>query len=189
MKTPLLRVLAALVGFAVCSVDGAEFDFYERFTSLIQTNRWGPDLTNAALSVVRMKQSGEIAGVKLGAKMSETVERWGTPRNIYANCGGGPVLMFGHGSIAFRGDKVVRVSISPDTVPGLHFEGGLTATNTPAQFAHILGVPDSGPAPWALYVDCPYGVMELHWSHFAVGGWRLSLLSLGPPETVQDKPR
>ena len=39
--------------------------------------------------------------------------------------------------------------------------------------------------------DCFPTVHPIHWlhSHFAVGGWRLSLLSLGPPETVQDKPR
>jgi hypothetical protein len=187
MKTRWIQVIAALVGFTVSAVGGAEFDFYERFTSLIQTNRWGPDLTNATLSVIKIKQSGEIAGVKLGSRMSEAVERWGKPRNIYAHCGGGPILMFGHGSMAFRGDRVVRVSLAPDTVPGLRFEHGLMATNTPAQFARVLGVPDPGPAPWALYVDCPYGVMELRWSHFAVGGWHLSSISLGPAEAVQDK--
>jgi hypothetical protein len=188
MRTLLkILLLGATLEFAVFRVNAADFDFYERFASLTQTNRFGPDLTNATLSLTKIRQNGEIAGVKLGSGMSEAVEKWGKPRNLYAQCGGGPVLMFGHGSMAFKSDKVVRVSISPNSVPGLRFEGGLTATNTPAQFAKALGVPDPGPAPWALYVDCSYAVMELRWSHFAVGGWQLSSLSLGPPDTAQDK--
>ncbi len=190
MRTLLtILLLGAVLGFAATGVNGAESDYYERFASLIQTNSFGPNLTNATLSLINMKQSSEIAGVKLGSGMSEAVEKWGKPRNLYAQCGGGPVLMFGHGTLAFKGDKVVRVSISPNTVPGLRFEGGLTATNTPAQFAKVLGVPDPGPAPWALYVDCPYGVMELRWSHFAIGGWQLGWLSLGPSEPEQTKSR
>ena len=190
MRTLLMiLLLGAVLGVAASRGNGAEFDYYERFASLTQTNRFGPALTNATLSLTRIKQNGEIAGVKLGSGMSEAVERWGKPRNMYAECGGGPVLMFGHGSMAFKGDKVVRVSISPNTVPGLRFEGGLTATNTPAQFAKALGVPDPGPGPWALYVDCPYGVVELRWSHFAVGGWQLGWLSLGPSGSAQTKAR
>jgi hypothetical protein len=184
-----ILLLGAAVGFAASRVDGAETDFYERFASLTQTNHFRPDLTNATLSLTKIKQSGEIAGVKLGSGMSQAVERWGKPRNMITQCAGGPILNFGHGTLAFRGDRVVRVSISPNTVPGLVFDGGLTATNTPAQFARALGVPDPGPAPWALYVDCPYGIMELRWSHFAVGGWQLGWLSLGPPEPAQTKPR
>ncbi len=182
-----ILLLGALVGFASSRGNAAEFNFYERFASLTQTNLFGPDLTNATLSLAKIMQNGEIAGVKLGSGMSEAVERWGKPRNLYAQCGGGPVLIFGHGSVAFRGDKAVRVSISPNTVPGLRFDGGLTATNTPAQFAKALGVPDPGPAPWALYVDCPYGVIELRWTHFAVGGWQLAWLSIGPPESALTK--
>ncbi len=182
-------LLGALLGFIAFSVNAAEVDFYERFASLTQTNRWGPDLTNATLSLTEIRQRGKIAGVKLGSGMSEAVEKWGKPRNLYAQCGGGPVLMFGHGSLAFRGDKVVRVSLSPNTVPGLRFEGGLTATNTPAEFAKALGVPDPGPAPWALYVDSPHGVMELRWTHFAVGGWQLGWLSLGSQEPAETKTR
>jgi len=190
MKTRLMiRIIGALAAVGLCAAHGADQDFYELFSSLIQTNHFGPNLTNATLSLINMKQSSEIAGVKLGSGMSEAVEQWGKPRNLYAQCGGGPVLMFGHGTLAFKGDKVVRVSISPNTVPGLRFEGGLTPTNTPAQFAKVLGVPDPGPAPWALYVDCPYGVMELRWSHFAIGGWQLGWLSLGPSEPEQTKSR
>jgi hypothetical protein len=188
MKTSMLiQVVAALAGLNLCAAQGAEFDFYERFTSLFQTNRFAPDLTNATLSLAKIKESGEIAGVKLGNGMSEAVEKWGKPCNIYAYCGGGPVLMFGHGSMAFRGDQVARVSISPNTVPGLRFEGGLTATNTPAQFARVLGLPAPGPARWELSTDCAGGVLELRWSHFAVGGWQLSWLNLGPAESSQGK--
>jgi len=61
-------------------------------------------------------------------------------------------------------------------VPGLRFEGGLTATNTPTEFAQVLGVPAPGPARWDLDVDCPAGVMVLRWSHFKPGGWQLVLL-------------
>src|SRR5262249_55793974 len=157
---------------------GAETDFCERFASLIQTNHFGPDLTNATLSLVKMKQSSEIAGVKLGSGMSQAVERGGKPPHLYPVFGGGPLPLVGHASLAFRGDKVVRISISPDPLPGLRFDRGLTATSTPAEFARVLAVPDPGPAPWALYVDCPYGVMELRWGHFAVGGWKLSSLTL-----------
>src|SRR5580765_5396025 len=179
MRTLLtILLLGAVPGFAETRVDGAESDFYERFASLTQTNSFGPNLTNEILSLGKMKQSGEIAGVSLGSRMTEAVQKWGKPRNMYAQCGGGPLLMFGHGTLAFKGDKVVRVSISPNTVPGLRFEGGLSATNTPAEFAKALGVPDPGPAPWALYVDCPYGEMELRWTHFAVGGWQLAWLSV-----------
>jgi hypothetical protein len=184
-----ILLISATLGLIAPRVNGAEFDFYERLASLTQTNCFGPDLTNATLSLSRMKQSGEIAGVKPGSGMSEAVQKWGKPRNMYALCGGGPLLMFGHGSLAFKGDKVVRIEIYPSTFPGLRFEGGLTVTNTPAQFAHALGVPEPGPAPWALYVDCPYGVMELRWSHSDVGGWQLSWLSLGPPEPAQTKAR
>ena len=184
---PLLAIqlIVALVGFLPCGAEAAEFDFYGRFTSLIETNRFGPALTNSNLSLSNIAQSGEIAGVKLGTGMSAAVERWGKPRNFYASCGGGPSLMFGHGTLNFRGNKVVRVSISPNTIPGLRFESGLTATNTPAQFANVLGLPVPGPARWELTFESTNGVMELRWNHFAVGGWQLSWLSFGPPEIAQ----
>jgi RNA-directed DNA polymerase len=44
-------LLGALLGFAAFGVNAAEFDFYRRFASLTQTNRFGPDLTNATLSL------------------------------------------------------------------------------------------------------------------------------------------
>src|SRR4051812_32742848 len=124
MRTLLrIPVIAAILLLAASRADAGEFDFYERFASLTQTNYFRPDLTNAILSLTKIMQKGEIAGVKLGSGMSEAVEKWGKPRNLYAQCGGGPVLMFGHGSMAFKGDKVVRVSISPNTLPGLRLEG------------------------------------------------------------------
>ena len=87
----MIRIVGAFVGLGLYAAPGAESDFYERFTSLFQTNRFGPDLTNATLSLTKMKLSSEIAGVKLGSGMSEAVEKWGKPSNMYAFCGGGGV--------------------------------------------------------------------------------------------------
>src|SRR4051812_6548376 len=98
----LILLLGATPALIAQSGNGAEFDFYERFASLTQTNSFGPDLTNATLSLAKLKQTGEIAGVKPGSGMSEAVQKWGKPRNMYAQCGGGPLLVFGHGSIGFK---------------------------------------------------------------------------------------
>jgi hypothetical protein len=188
MKTPqIMQLITALVAVTAGRVEGAELGFYERFTSLVQTNGYGPDLTNTTLLLLKTKQVGELAGVKLGMGMSAAVEKWGKPR-FFSGCRAGcPVLMFGHGSMAFIGDSVVRVSISPNMVPGLCFEGGLTATNTPTEFARVLGVPTPGPAQWALDVDCPAGVLVLRWTHFKAGGWQLGWLSLEQPESARDR--
>lgn len=176
---PLLIISA---GFLACRVGGAEFDFYERFSSLLETNSCGPNLTNRTLLLNNLRQNGDVAGVKIGTSMSAAVELWGKPRNFYASCGGGPVLMFGHGVLNFRGQQVVRMSIDPHNIPGVRFEKGLTATNTPLEFAQGLGWNAApGPAQWYLITESESGRMELQWTHFAVDGWQLSSVTFEAP--------
>jgi hypothetical protein len=189
MKLYAIQLVAITVTLLVFGADGAESDFYERFTSLIQTNRFGPALTNSTLSLARIRKSGEIAGVKLGTGMSAAVERWGKPRTFYASCGGGPLLAFGHGSLGFRGDKLVRIAISPNDIPGLSFESGLTATNSPTQFARVLGLSPPDPTQWYFTVESETGVLALRWTHMDEGVWRLDSLSIEAPrlDDVNDR--
>jgi len=190
MKTRVpIGLLALLFVSLAARMQGADFDFYERLTSLVDTNRFGPDLTNTTLSLAKLKQNGEIAGVKLGSSMSAAVQKWGKPRSFISSCGGGPVLSFGHGALGFRGDKVVRMSISPNTIPGLCFENGLTPTNTPAQFARTLGVPAPDPEHWLLTLESDTTTMELQWMHFATGGRQLGFLNLELHEPRQANSR
>ena len=142
-----IRLIAAMVGLLVCRAEAAELDYYQRFSSLIDTNRsGGPVLTNGMLSLSELKRRPEIVGVKLGMTMSAAVEHWGKPRNFYANDAGGPLLLFHHGALGFQGDKAVRIGIFTTTIPGLRFDGGLTVTNSPADFAKVLGLPAADPA-------------------------------------------
>jgi len=145
MKAYFIALLMAAIGFLVWSCAAAEFDYYERFASLMDTNQFGTPLTNATLSLQRIKRGHDVAGVNLGTSMSTAVELWGKPRSFFSSCGGGPQLAYGNGSLGFRGDKVVRITICPNNIPGLQFEGGLTAASPPAEFAKALG--GAAPAP------------------------------------------
>jgi len=182
-----IGLVAVLIGFLSRGSGAAEIDYYQRLASLFDTNHFGPPLTNGILLLSRLKQSGEIAGVRLGTGMSRAVELWGMPRSLMSNCGGGPILSFGHGALNFRGDKVIRISLFPNTIPGLRFEGGLTVTNTPAEFAKALGLPPPGPNEWYLAFDSKAGVIRLEWVGFAVGGWQLASLELKVPESARDQ--
>lgn len=119
--------------------------------------------------------------------MSAAVELWGKPRIFHSSCGGGPILSFGHGYLSFRGDKVVRIAIFPDKIPGLQFENGLTVTNSPADFAQTFGMaaPDSEQS-W-LNLKSETCIVNLQWQPLAVGGLKLINLSLESRELIDPK--
>ena len=178
-----IRLIAAMVGLLVCRAEAAELDYYQRFSSLIDTNRsGGPVLTNGMLSLSELKRRPEIVGVKLGMTMSAAVEHWGKPRNFYANDAGGPLLLFHHGALGFQGDKAVRIGIFTTTIPGLRFDGGLTVTNSPADFAKVLGLPAADPAQRSLVFKSESAVITLDWSYIPhLGERQLAGLVLEPP--------
>ena len=178
---PTIHPGIALIGFLACAAGAAEFDFYERFISLIDTNRWGPPLTNATLILDTLKHGGGVAGVNLGTSMSDAVKLWGKPRSLFLSCGGGPQLAFGNGSLGFRGDRVVRITICPKDIPGLHFGSSLTATNTPAQFAEALGVPAPCPDEVNLTLKSEKATLTWQWCDYSVGGRKLLWLTIESP--------
>ena len=184
-----IHIIAAIASVLVIQTARAEPDFYTQFTSLIDTNRFGPPLTNSTLSVEKLRKGGEIAGVKLGTNMSAAVQLWGKPRIFFSSCGGGPLLNFGHGYLSFRSDNVVRITIFPDKIPGLQFENGLTATNSPAEFAKTLGLaaPDSEQS-W-LNLKSETCIVSLQWQQFAADGLKLALLALESRELSDPKSR
>ncbi len=179
---PTIHLGAAFIGFLAYAAGAAEFDFYERFTSLIDTNRWGPPLTNATLSLETLKQGRGVAGVNLGSNMSDAVQLWGKPRSLFSSCGGGPQLAFGNGSLGFRGDKVVRITICPKDIPGLQFGSGLTATNSPAQFAKLLGLPVPSPDEVHLTIKSEKATLTWQWCDYTVGGRKLLWLTIESPD-------
>jgi hypothetical protein len=182
-----IQIIAAIAGVLVIQTARAEPDFYTQFTSLIDTNRFGPPLTNSTLSLEKLMKGGEIAGVKLGTHMSAVVQQWGKPRTFYSSCGGGPLLAFGHGCLNFHGDKVVRITIFPDKIPGLKFENGLTATNSPAEFAMILGLAEPDAEQSWLILKSETCIVSLQWQPFAVGGLKLGNLALESRELSDPK--
>lgn len=180
---PTIRLIAAMVGLVGFTVGAADSGYYERFASLIDTNRsGGPVLTNRMLSLNELRRRPEIAGVKLGTSMSAAVERWGKPWNFYAYSDGGPLLMFRHGALSFRGDKVVQIGIFTTMIPGLCFEGGLTITNTPADFARVLGLTAADPAQRSLVLKSDSAVIKLDWNYIPhLGERQLAGLVIEPP--------
>jgi hypothetical protein len=179
---PTIHLIAALIAFLACAAGAAESDFYERFISLIDTNRWGPPLTNATLNLEALKQGGGVAGVNVGTSMSDAVKLWGKPRSLFSSCGGGPLLAFGNGSLAFRGDKVVRITICPKDIPGLQFGSGLTATNSPAHFAKALGLRVPNPDNVYLTIKSEKTTLTWQWCDYTVGGRKLLWLTIESPD-------
>jgi hypothetical protein len=177
-----INLLAILLGFVSGPAQGEEFDFYQRFSSLIDTNRWGPPLTNATLRLESLRKGEGLAGVNLGTSMSDAVQLWGKPRSLFSSCGGGPQLAFGNGSLGFRGDKVVRITICPKDIPGLQFEGGLNATNTPAQFANALGLAAPSSAELYLTLKSEKAALTWQWCDYTVGGRKLLWLTIESTE-------
>ena len=104
-----------------------------------------------------------------------------------SSCGGGPLLGFGNGSMAFRGNKVVQITISPNNIAGLHFENGLTATNTPAEFARVLGIPPPSLSVQRLSWRTESGELSLEWMQYAKVGWQLGTLRLESSEIRDSK--
>jgi hypothetical protein len=113
--------------------------------------------------------------------MSAAVELWGKPRSFFSSYGGGPQLAYGNGSLAFRGDKVVRITICPKDIPGLQFDKGLTATNTPAQFAKALGMATPTPDNVYLTVQSQRAVLTWQWCDYS-DGRKLLWLTVESPE-------
>ena len=67
-------------------------------------------------------------------------------------------------------------------IPGLGFDGGLTVTNSPADFAKVLGLPAADPAQRSLVFKSESAVITLEWSYIPhLGERQLASLLLEPP--------
>ena len=91
-------------------------------------------------------------------------------------------MAFGNGSLGFRGDKVVRITICPKDIPGLQFGSGLTATNSPAQFAKALGLRPPGPGEVFLTIKSEKATLSWQWCDYAVGARKLLWLTIESPD-------
>ena len=160
MKKQIL--LLATVTILVPGATAAGSDFFERFTaasqskhgflsdgSLVQTNDYGPILTNAPISWAKLTTRGELSGVKLGMTMSEVVEALGKPQRLHTYCSIGPVMgycyrtntVFGDFSLTICSNRVVRMEIRGEQAKYACFDNGLAGKMNPAQCESLLGAP------------------------------------------------
>ncbi len=92
------QVLAVFVLLCSLHCFGADDSFFQHYvrlvvtnvtTPLVDTNNTSPKLKDIVSPLDRLRAAGEVGGVRLGMTMDEVVQRWGKPRNLYANCGPG----------------------------------------------------------------------------------------------------
>src|SRR5262245_48984390 len=100
----VLWPVAALLNFLHVEATAVDTNFYQRFleasntakgwfiwdSTLVDTNNYGPVLTNRPLLYAKFSERGELAGIKLGMTMGEVVTAWGKPHTLYPYCGIGP---------------------------------------------------------------------------------------------------
>ena len=153
----LWLTLAAVVALAASAV---EPDYHQRFsetlsngqtgfihgTDLVDTNNWGPSLTNATIAFAKFRD-GELGGIRLGMTMAEVVAAWGKPRSLCSHCRIGPRFWYGDGpffgdlSLSFKGDRLVLIGICGGTAKHVTFDNGLSGHAGRSEYEKILGEP------------------------------------------------
>ena len=87
----------------------------------------------------RLRQSGEISGVRLGMTMQEVIDHWGKPTAGWSRCLHGLVTFSYTGvSLAFEGDRLETIRFSP---PPAKLSGGLSPASQAEEFVRVLGAP------------------------------------------------
>lgn len=155
-SAPLPPACVLLLGLMTLEAVGANPSFHDGFmeasrvhqgflsdASLVDTNNFGPVLTNAPISYAGFTH-GELAGIRLGTTMDEVVATWGRPSRAYTRCYGGPRFWYGPGSygdrsLLFNGDRLVLIAITRSE--NLVFDNGLTGTMGRVESEKMLGLP------------------------------------------------
>src|ERR1043166_4921897 len=107
---------------------------------LADTNNTGIKVTNAAIDLVTLKQSGEISRVRLGMTMQDVVDVWGKPKAGWSRCLHGLVTFFYNDvSLGFEGNRLETIGFWP--LPRL--AGGLSRASQVDDFIRVLGAPTS----------------------------------------------
>jgi hypothetical protein len=115
---------------------------------LVDTSNMVAKVTGSTNSLRKMKEEGELCGVRLGMNMSEVVTTWGKPPRFYTKCHGGPHFAYCDVGLYFQGDVLQEIYVPASNLDmfyrsgkDLHFDGELTASSTVHDVAKILGEP------------------------------------------------
>lgn len=108
--------------------------------ALVDTNNTTAKIPDASVDLVAMKESGEIAGVKLGMTMDDAVARWGKPKWAWTRCVHGlPTFIYADASLAFDHNCLETVTLLTTT----RLPHGLSRWSSVNDFVRALGQPTS----------------------------------------------
>jgi len=131
-------------------------DFYQQFLAAVDTNQFTQPLgtlpglvdtnnteiklTNAIADLERLKQSGEVSGVRVGMTMQEVVDHWGKPKAGWSRCLHGLITFsYTEVSLGFEGNRLETIRFSPPA----KLAGGLSPASQVEEFVRVLGAPTS----------------------------------------------
>jgi len=175
----------------------AEDHFYQRFLTLIDTNRPGAlpirspflidtnntagKLTNGVLDLRESCAVGEVGGIRLGMRMEEVAAAWGNPTFIWGRCFGGPRFLYTDASVIFApgSNSVMRIFVGDKL--NIRIKGGLTGGSTIDQCVRVLGDPSARtdhPRTYLFY-ESPRSTLRLSFSEGALWHVQLDTPSVG----------
>jgi hypothetical protein len=94
-------------------------------------------------SLQRLREQGEVAGVRLGKSMDEGVAAWGKPLKIWTRYQGLPRFAYAGANVIFEAEtnRLGCLFLYGETLRHLRFEGGLSGQSSLDEWLAALGPP------------------------------------------------
>lgn len=113
---------------------------FDNYPFLVDTNNTGAKVTSADLDLQRLKERGEVSGVRLGMTMDEAIARWGKPPSGYGPMGclhGLATFIYTDAALGFGSNclETIQISTLAETF------GNLSRISKSADCLSILGSP------------------------------------------------
>ena len=150
-------------------------DYYERFTSLIDTNNSNPGLPDSQIPFTELR-NGELFGVRLGMTLAEAVAVWGKPIQ-FTGSANGTTFWFGLGkpSLRFRNGRLEVIWLRGSHLRALNFDNGLTGTVNVTDLRKLLPDYTEGRDDGFIEMETDGKILELDFSVFNESGNLVSM--------------
>ena len=106
------RMIATNMGLVLGGTNGSALKKAEMGSPLlVEPTNTAPKLSLTTNCLAEMCRSGSLAGVRLGANMTDVVTAWGKPPYMLSSCGGGPRFVYADVALVFRDGALASVEL------------------------------------------------------------------------------
>lgn len=147
----IVAIAIGVVAGALLAADGAFYRQFEAIAAnassgplasplLVEIDNTLPKITEAVLSLDKLRRTGQVGGVNVQMTMDQVVERWGKPPEFIITSSGEPFLRYQDADISFWPGTNRMITMSFDA-RNKRFENGLSSRSTTNAFVSFLGKP------------------------------------------------